>query len=207
MIGTLDHERILSTTSAPSMSGRPRSTMTRSIGRSVAERIASAPVPASWTTNSFSSNPVRRNRRILISSSTTRTMGAGSLIGTTFQLRQGSLRHRQGNGNGIRSSRPFAGAADLAVIGADESARDPETEAGAARGRGMPLATREAIPDLGCFGGGQSRAFVGDVDIQAAVLGSHCDFYLRAGLRVLHGIVENLHQRLLNQNRIDVNQR
>ncbi len=64
MIGTLDQERMRSTTSEPSMSGRPRSTMTRSIGRSVAERIASAPVPASCTTKPLSSKPVRRKRRI-----------------------------------------------------------------------------------------------------------------------------------------------
>jgi len=59
-----------STTSEPSMSGSPRSTMAMSIGRRVAVRMASAPVAASCTTKPLSSKPVRRKRRIWTSSST-----------------------------------------------------------------------------------------------------------------------------------------
>src|SRR5262245_12277486 len=178
------------------MSGRPRSTIARSIGRSVAVRIASAPVPASWTTNPLSSNPVRRNRRIWISSSTTRTMGEGSLIGTTLQLRQRVLRYRQFDRNRSTKYGTVAGGADLAVIGADKSARDPETESGAACGRGMSLATCKTVPNFCRFGRRQSGALVSDVDIQMAILRSHCYFYGRPGFRILHGVVENLHQRL-----------
>src|SRR5262249_43421589 len=191
MIGTLDHERMRSTTSAPSMSGRPRSTIARSIGRKVAVRIASAPVPASWTNNPLRSNPVRRNRRIWISSSTTRTMGAGSLIGTTFQLGQRVLRYRQFDRNGSTKSGTVAGGADLAVIGADEGACDPEAESGTARGCGMSLAARETVPNFCGLGSRQSGALVGDIDVQAAILRSHRHLYGRSGLRIFHGVVEN----------------
>src|SRR5262245_14488752 len=134
-------------------------------------------------------------------------MGEGSLIGTTLQLRQRVLRYRQFDRNGSTKSGTVACGTDLAVIGTDEGARDPETESRAARGRGMSFTACEAIPNFCRLAGRQSGALVGDVDIQTAILRSHCHFYGRPGFRILHGVVENLYQRLLNQNRIDVNQR
>src|SRR5262245_30663926 len=134
-------------------------------------------------------------------------MGEGSLIGTTLQLRQRVLRYRQFDRNRSTKSGTVAGGADLAVIRADKGARDPEAEPRTARGRGMSLATCETVPNFCRFRGRQSGALVSDVDTQAVTVRSHGYFYRRPRFRILHGIVENLHQRLLNQNRIDVNQR
>src|SRR5512139_699728 len=170
MIGTLDQERMRSTTSEPSMSGSPRSTITRSIGRSVAVRIASAPVPASCTTKPLSSKPVRRKRRIWISSSTTSTIGAGSLICIAFHLRYCGLRHRQVDRNQRSQAGALADGVHLTIIGGDKGIGDPQPQAGAAGGGGVALAAHESVPHFRMFGRGQSSAFVTHADDQAPIL-------------------------------------
>src|SRR6187401_1212221 len=129
MIGTFDQERMRSTTSEPSVSGKPRSIMRRSTGCRLAARIASAPLPASTTEKPLSSKPVRKNRRICTSSSTTRTMGPVSLIGFTFHNAHGRKCDRQFDLNAGAFSGARAVGGDIAAIGGDKRRRDPETEA------------------------------------------------------------------------------
>ena len=89
-----------------------------------------------------------------------------------MQLRQGSLRYRQLNDHRRPVTCAVTLGGDLAGIGADESVGDPETKPGTAGRGGMTLATREAVLDFCCFGCGQSRALVGDADVQVGVLRS-----------------------------------
>src|SRR5689334_25071081 len=168
MIGTLDQERMRSITSEPSMSGSPRSTRITSIGRNVAERIASAPVAASCTTKPLTSKPVRRKRRIWISSSTTSTMGECSFIFFAFHVRDGGLRHRQFDGGGRSEIGSRADGAHAAAVGRDKGIGDPQPEAGAAD-RGVAFAAHEAAPHLRLFGFGEAGAFVADADREVTV--------------------------------------
>src|SRR6185437_5162145 len=207
MIETLDHERTRSTTSAPSMSGRPRSMMTRSIGCSVAARIASAPLPASCTTNPLSSNPVRRKRRIWTSSSTTRTIGEGSLICVTFHLRSGYLPYRQFDRYGGSEICARADCVHFSAIGADEGVGDPKSQSGAVCCGGMTFAAHEAVPHLGPFARREPGALIADRYGHVAVHRARGNPDLRFAVRIFRGIVEYLHQRLLHQHRVDMHQR
>src|SRR5882757_1823191 len=193
MIGTVDQERMRSTTSEPSMSGRPRSMIARSIGRNVAERIASAPELASCTTKPLSSKPARRKRRIWTSSSTTSTIGEGSLICVAFHLRDGGLRDRELNCQRGAETRPVADGVHLTTIGGDKSFGDPEPAPGTARGRGMAGTAHETVPDFHGFVGGQAAALVADAQNHAAVAGASRHRNQRAGRRIFRGIVEDLH--------------
>src|SRR4051794_35917627 len=184
MIGTLDQERMRSTTSAPSMSGRPRSTMKRSTGRSVAARSASAPAEASSTVKPLSSKPVRRKRRICTSSSTTSTIGEGSLICVTFQLRHRSLRHWELDCHQGAAARPLALGLDAARIGGDERARDPKPEPGAADRARVPLAAREPTPHARLIGFREARAMIADAQYETPILTADLYSDLRTGRRI-----------------------
>src|SRR5665647_2229785 len=207
MIGTLDQERMRSTTSEPSMSGSPRSTITRSIGRSVAERIASVPVPASCTTKPLSSKPVRRKRRIWVSSSTTSTTGDGSLICVAFHLWNGGLRYREFDRNRRAQTGARTDGGHLTTNGRDKGIGDPQPQAGTAGGSGMAVAAHETVPYFRLFGGGQSAALVAHAEDHAVILRARRHRDAGAGIGVFHRIVEDLHQGLLHQHRIDMDER
>src|SRR3569623_879933 len=193
MIGTFVQKRMRSTTSDPSMSGRPRSTMTMSIGRKVAARIASAPLAASCTTKPLSSKPVRRKRRICTSSSTIRTMGEASFICVAFHLRDGSLRNREFDRQRGAETGPAADRAQFAAVRRDEGAGDPQAESGAADRREMAFAAHETVEDRGLFHVGEAGAFVAHGDQQALIMRARRDGAARSVLRILHRIVEDLH--------------
>ncbi len=147
MSGTLDQARRRSSTSAPSMSGKPRSRMTRSGGLSVAQRSASPPVSASCTAKPSSSSPARRKRRICTSSSTTRTTGLASVIGTDLGLARGRC---EGQKDRHRGAVIGAGAhgLDLAAIGGDEGLGDPQAEARARRRGRVAGAAEKPLAEL-----------------------------------------------------------
>src|SRR5215471_7053924 len=109
----------------------------------------------------LSSKPVRRKRRICTSSSITRTMGEGSLIGIALQLRNGGLCHGQFDRHRCAKSGTLADRADLSAVCGDECIGDPQAETRAAGGRGMALAACETVPDLCLFRGGQTGTLVG----------------------------------------------
>src|SRR6202795_3664821 len=132
------------------MSGRPRSRITRSDGCSVAARNASAPVSASWTMKPSSSKPVRRKRRIWISSSTTRTEAGVSLIDIGLQW-FGLGRHRQMDGDRGAAVGAVAFDLDLAAVGGDAGIGDPQPKPGAGRGHLMARPAEEAAADLASF--------------------------------------------------------
>src|SRR5476651_342047 len=184
MIGTVDHERMRSTTSEPSMSGRPRSTMARSMGRNVAERMASAPVEASCTTKPFNSKPVRKKRRICTSSSTTSTIGDGSFICATFNVLNRGLSHRQFDGHRGAQVGALAGGVHGTTIGQNKGIGDPKPQAEAAGGGGVALAACEAPPHLRLLVGGQTGSLVAYAQRHAAVMGLRADDDLRAGRRI-----------------------
>src|SRR5262245_5878736 len=145
--GTLDQARRRSSTSPPSMSGRPRSRMTRSGGLSVAQRNASAPVSASCTAKPSSSSPARRKRRIWASSSTTSTMGLASVIGSDLGLaRRGGEWQVDRDGAALIGAR--ARHLDLAAVGADERLGDPQAQPRAGSGGGVARAAEEALAKL-----------------------------------------------------------
>src|ERR1700730_6802648 len=132
------------------MSGKPRSRTTRSGGVSVTARMASVPASASCTTKPSSSSPARRKRRIWISSSMTRTTGAGSVIGIGLLLRRVGC-HRKLDGD--HGSEIDAGAVGLdpAAVGADERFGDPQAQARAGRGRGVARAAEKPVAELRAF--------------------------------------------------------
>src|SRR5205823_8108830 len=96
---------------------------TRSGGRIVAQRSASAPVSASCTEKPSSSSPARRKRRICTSSSTTRTTGFPSLIGTDLGFICGSGKGQVDRHGGALTG-AGAGGLELAAVGADVGFRD-----------------------------------------------------------------------------------
>src|SRR5947208_10729748 len=156
MIGTLDQARSRSSTSAPSMSGKPRSRITRSGGLSVAQRSASLPVSASCTTKPSSSSPARRKRRICTSSSTTRTTGGESVIrGGLWLSYVRIIRQKEGNG------RPLIGTIAVglqpAAIGADERLGNPQAEARARGGAGEAMPAEEPLAELSHLVFGEAR--------------------------------------------------
>src|SRR5439155_7539083 len=121
--------------------------MTRSGGRIVAQRSASAPVSASCTEKPSSSSPARRKRRICTSSSTTRTRGFPSLIGTDLGFICGC-----GKGQVDRHGGALTGAGadglELAAVGADEGFCNPEAKTRARRRRRVTGAAEEPLADL-----------------------------------------------------------
>src|SRR5262249_11399148 len=159
MSGTLDQARRRSSTSAPSMSGSPRSRITRSGGLSVAQRSASAPVSASCTEKPSSSSPARRKRRICTSSSTTRTTGLVSVIGIDLGRARRCCK-RQMDGHGGAAIGAGARSLDLAAVGADESLGDPEAKTRARRRRRMTRATEKSLADLRVLLRRQTRPLV-----------------------------------------------
>src|SRR5262245_15434902 len=159
MSGTLDHARRRSSTSPPSMSGRPRSRITRSGGLSVAQRSASPPVSASCTAKPSSSRPARRKRRICTSSSTTRTTGLTSVIGSYLGLVRGRGERQMDR---HRAALIDAGAQrlDLAAVGGDERLGDPQTETGAGCRGSVTSAAEGPLAELRLLLGGEPDAVV-----------------------------------------------
>src|SRR5207237_6644294 len=123
----------------------PREKMPRSVGESVAQRTASAPVSASCTEKRSSSRPARRKRRICTSSSTTRTTGLASVIGTDLRLARckGKVDGHRGPSIGAR-----ARGLDLAAVGGDEGLRDPQTETRPRRRGRVAGAAEKPLPEL-----------------------------------------------------------
>src|SRR5262245_12287950 len=188
------------------MSGSPRSRMTRSGCLSVTLLSASAPVSASSTTKPSSSRPARRKRRICTSSSTTRTTGGESVIRDSLWLVYVRIiRQKEGNG------RPLIGAGAVglqpAAIGADESLGDPQAEARAGRGPGKAMPAEEALAKLGhlVFGETGSAVVNRQHDIMSVPFCTDVD--RRSAWRVFGSIVYDLHERLLDQNRVDIDER
>src|SRR4029077_13455381 len=121
--------------------------MTSTGGWSVARRSASPPVSASCTVKPSSSSPALRKRRICTSSSTTRTTGLTSVIGTDLGL---ARRCCEGQKDRHRGAVICAGAhgLDLAAIGGDEGFGNPQAQAGAG-GRGRVAgAAEKPLADL-----------------------------------------------------------
>ena len=147
MSGTLDQARRRSSTSAPSMSGKPRSRMTRSGGLSVAQRSASPPVSASCTVKPSSSRPARRKRRICTSSSTTRTTGLASVIGIDLGLARRRCERQMDRHRGAVIGAGAHGL-DLAAVGGDEGLGDPQAETRARRRRRVARAAEEPLAEL-----------------------------------------------------------
>src|SRR5262249_26470801 len=200
MSGTLDQARRRSSTSAPSMSGNPRSRITRSGGLSVAQRSASAPVSASCTVKPSSSSPARRKRRICTSSSTTRTTGF-SVIGTDLGL---ARCYRKMDRHRAALVHARAHRLELAAVRADEGLGDPQAETRARGGRGVAGAAEEALAEPRALLRRQADAAVLDRQhhVAAVALGGNGD--RRAGGRILGGVVDYLHEGLLDQDRIDI---
>src|SRR5262249_11744981 len=158
--GTVDHERRRSSTSPPSMSGRPRSRMTTSGCCSVTLLRASAPVSASCTTKPSSSSPARRKRRICTSSSTTRTTGGCCSVirGGLWLFGVRIIRQEKGYCGALIG--PFAGCLRVAAIGAHEGFGDPQAEAGARGGGREAIAAEEPLSKLRHLVGGEAGAVV-----------------------------------------------
>src|SRR5262249_22442809 len=206
MSGTLDQARRRSSTSAPSMSGNPRSRITRSGGLSVAQRSASAPVSAACTEKPSSSSPARRKRRICTSSSTTRTTGLASFIGTDL-----GLARRRCKGQKDRHRGALIGARarslDLAAVGGDEGLRDPQAKT-RARGRGRVAgAAGKSLAELRGLLRGEPDAFVMDRkhDVAAVAFGRYGDRRARGG--ILGRVVDDLSEGLLDQHGVHINER
>src|SRR4030081_122516 len=188
------------------MSGRPRSRMTRSGGGSGTARLASVPVSASCTAKPSSSSPARRKRRIWISSSMTRTTGAGSVIGIGLLLRRVGC-DRQSDGD--RASQIDAGAVGLefSALVADEGCCNPQAEPRAGRGRGVAGAAEEPVAELRAFLVGEADAGILDGKQQAVAvaLGRHRDGGARG--RIFGRVVDDLREGLLDENRIHIDER
>src|SRR5438105_8014992 len=197
MIGTLDQARSRSSTSAASMSGKPRSTITCSGGLSVAHRSASPPVSASCTTKPSSSRPARRKRRICSSSSTTRTTGlASSVIGTDLGLALGGC-DRQVNRHDGSLTGPRARRLHLAAIGGDEGLGDPEPQPRARYRRRVERPAKESLAEMRILLGGQADALVRyrKHHVMAVTFGGDRDRRTRA--RGFRGVGDDLHEGLL----------
>ena len=147
------------------MSGRPRSTITRSIGRSVAERIASR-----------AGSGFMHDEAVELEAGAQEPADLDLVVDDEND--RGGLTHRHRfpvaataacvTGNSIETVVPSAGAgadgADFSAIRGDEGIGDPQAEARTAGGCGMTLAAREAVPDFRFSRRGQAGALVGDAD-------------------------------------------
>src|SRR5262249_10682564 len=205
--GTVDHERRRSSTSPPSMSGRPRSRMTRSGCCSVTLLRASAPVSASCTTKPSSSSPARRKRRICTSSSTTRTTG-GCCSVIRGGLRLFGVRIiRQENRYCCALIGALAGCLQPATIGTHESLGDPEAEAGARGGGGEAIATEEPFTKLRHLVRREAGAAVVHREHHVVTVPLGADFDRGAARRIFGGVVDDLHEGLLDQHRVDIDER
>ena len=96
---------------------------------------------------------------------------------------------------------------DLAAVGGDEGIGDPQAEAGARGGRGVARPAEEAAADLALFLAGEPGAAIVDREHDGLAVGMGGDADRRAGRRIFRGIVEDLHQRLLDLRRIGTHDR
>ena len=122
--------------------------------------------------------------------------------------RFGVGRHRQMDGDRGAAVGAVAFDLDLAAIGGDEGVGDPQAEPGAGRGRGMARPAEEAARRPGAFPPRvRPDAAIVHRQHHGLAVGTGGDADRRAGRRIFRGIVEDLHQRLLDLRRIDVDDR
>src|SRR5216110_475685 len=200
MIGTAVHSRRRRITSMPSMSGNPRSTMTTSGWREPTSTRPSAPVVASNSRYPCPVRVARRKRRIWGSSSMRTTTGSGI----------GGHRGRRLLAEGQREEEGHAPLGQ--VLGPDAPAvrpydplADREAEAGATAAGWVP--TVELLEDLVLLARPEPRAAVGDLDGHGAVRRARDDPDRAVGRRVLDGVVEQVHEDLLDEHVVHGDQR
>src|SRR5271168_966675 len=175
MIGTLDQERIKSSTSLPRRSGKARSRMIRSGALKVAACSPSAASAASCTVKPpCNSKPARRKRRIFGSSSINSTRLVGLLIGGTHGI---LVDHGLGQDDGCRGAASLTLAHDIdrPVIGLDESGGDPEAEADAGDDLPMTRASERPAAELRALFRGDAGSGIGDRegDVSSRGTGGH----------------------------------
>ena len=96
---------------------------------------------------------------------------------------------------------------DLAAVGGNKGVGDPQAEPGSRCGDGVARPAEEAVADLALLFAGKARAIVVDREHDGVAVLMGADADRRTDRRVFGGIVENLHQRLLDLRRIDTNDR
>src|SRR5688572_4930302 len=144
MIGTRDHSRMRVRTSRPSMSGRPRSRITRSGWAVVQSRMASLPVCASMTVYSCELRLADRKRRICGSSSTTRIRALPLIgIGRLLERQGGRLAgDRKADLEGGAAPKPLAFRRDGPAMRLDDALADGQPQAGS---RDLPVLRAHAV--------------------------------------------------------------
>src|SRR5262245_42730646 len=147
MIGAFSHCRSFCSTSWPSISGRPRSRITRSGGVRSADSKACWPLAASNKRYPASIRDEKRKSRIALSSSISRMRGLSELAGidydavqfTTLLLRYRGRRRTDGDLWGLlfagnrncefRAARRAIGGRDSAAVGLDDSLANGQAQA------------------------------------------------------------------------------
>src|SRR5262249_5117468 len=203
MIGTADQERTRSTIVPPSWSGRPRSTTMRSTGRSVAVRNPLSASSASRTVNCSSSKPARKKRLIWTSSSMMSTAGWDLVIdGLELGMRLDGQKDRQQGA----ATDAGAGGLYLSAAGRHQGAGDPQAKPGAGDTVAVPRTAIEALPHPLQLVGCKPGAVIAhrQPDRLLALLGHDLDGRPRGG--ILHRVLDQLPERLFDQQRVDLNQ-
>src|SRR3954468_10463403 len=202
MIGTADRARSARHTSMPESLGSITSSSTMS-GRTASNTSsASLPSRATWTRNPSRLSPTVRASTKLSSSSTTSTVADGSVTTAAPLLRAGCRTgHVTGRGGRDRERERRSAAlvgddGDAAAVVVGDVADDGEAEAGAARVSGTGAVDAvEPLEDAVEVARRDADAVVAHVELPPAVVFAHLALHRRAGVGVLHRVLDQVVQR------------